>query len=97
MKKNIMLLLTLIASINYSVTAHAEDLSISKVTTITKDTTEFCKEYYPQMYMQDFEGIKMPNGEDVAEKGILLTELSIIDTEMGGEIVTPDIFIEKYP
>lgn len=108
-KKKLCTALTVLLSfcflINNNIESKAETFEISKIITITPETATFDDyTYFPQMYMQDFAGVKMPNGEDVSKSGNLLMELCIIDNELGkgfdgpdDSVITPEIFIEKYP
>ena len=50
----------------------------------------------PNMFIQDYEDVKISKKYTVAEKGQLITCLSMIDSFWNGKTVTPDKFIKEY-
>lgn len=53
--------------------------------------------FVPMIYMQDYEGLKMPNNQDVSKSGNLLCCICMIASYEYHEWITPDNIQEKLP
>ena len=63
-------------------------------TWITTDMGRFM--VVPNMYIQDYQETSLSEEYTIAEKGSLITCLSMIDSYWNSETITPDVFLDKY-